>query len=112
MTNFMMMTRSYKRRDRSHKEIMENNCENTTSNNWKKMNKSLKDCKDKTYSWRKPIKVSSPKNGNRNSKENTQKILEMKNLGNQTGTTGTSITNEIQEMEKGISGIEDTIEKK
>jgi hypothetical protein len=32
-------------------------------------------------------------------------ILEMENLGKRTGTTDASITNRIQEMEEGISGI-------
>jgi uncharacterized coiled-coil protein SlyX len=35
----------------------------------------------------------------------------MENLGKRIGTTDTSITNRIQEMEERISGIEDTIEE-
>ena len=35
----------------------------------------------------------------------------MENLGKQTGTTKTSITNRIQEIEERISGTEDTIEE-
>jgi hypothetical protein len=35
----------------------------------------------------------------------------MKNLGKQTGTTDTSITNKIREMEERISGTEDIIEE-
>ena len=38
--------------------------------------------------------------------------MEMKNLGKWRGTTDTSIINRIQEMEKRISGLDDTIEKK
>ena len=37
--------------------------------------------------------------------------LEMENLGKRTGTTDTSITNKIQEIEEELSGIEDTIEE-
>ena len=36
----------------------------------------------------------------------------MENLGTQTGTTDTSITNRIQEMEERNWGVEDTIEEK
>ena len=39
-------------------------------------------------------------------------ILKIKKLGTQTGTTEASFTNRIQEMEKRISGAEDTIEEK
>ena len=35
----------------------------------------------------------------------TEGILEMENLGKRTGTTDTSITNRIQEMEERISGL-------
>ena len=38
-------------------------------------------------------------------------ILEMENLGKRTGTTDTSITGRIQEIEERISGVEDTIEE-
>jgi uncharacterized coiled-coil protein SlyX len=44
-------------------------------------------------------------------KTQTNEILEMKNLGNRTGTTDASITNRIQDMEERISGVEDTIEE-
>jgi hypothetical protein len=40
-----------------------------------------------------------------------QATLEMENLGKQTGITDVSITNRIQEIEEGISGVEDTIEE-
>lgn len=42
-------------------------------------------------------------------KTQTEGILEMENLGKRTGTTDTSITNRIQEMEDRPSGEEDTI---
>ena len=35
----------------------------------------------------------------------------MKNLGKGSGITDVSITNRIQEIEEGISGVEDTIEE-
>ena len=44
-------------------------------------------------------------------KTQTEGILEMENLGKRMGTTETSTTNRIQEMDKKISGVEDTIEK-
>ena len=44
-------------------------------------------------------------------KTQTKEILDMENLGKQTGTTETSITNRIQDIEERISGIEDTIEE-
>ena len=37
--------------------------------------------------------------------------MEMENLGKQTGTTDTSITNRLQEMEERISGVEDMVEE-
>ena len=37
--------------------------------------------------------------------------LEMENLGKQTGTTETSMTNRIQEIKERISGAEDSIEE-
>ena len=37
--------------------------------------------------------------------------LDMKNLGKQTGTTETSITNRIKEIKERISDTEDTIEE-
>ena len=39
-----------------------------------------------------------------------EETLEVGNSENRTGTTDTSITNRIQEMEERISGIEDTID--
>ena len=36
--------------------------------------------------------------------------LNMENLGKRTGTTETSITNRIQEIEERLSGAEDTLE--
>ena len=39
-------------------------------------------------------------------KTQTVGILEMENLGNQTRTTDTSITNKIREMEERISDVE------
>ena len=44
-------------------------------------------------------------------KTQTEGILEMENLGKWTGTTEASITNRVQEIEKRISGTEDTIEE-
>ena len=44
-------------------------------------------------------------------KTQTKGILDMENLGKRTGTTETSITNRIQEIEERISGDEDTIEE-
>ena len=38
-------------------------------------------------------------------------ILDVENLDKQTGTTKTSITNRIQDIEERISGAEDTIEE-
>ena len=40
-----------------------------------------------------------------------EETLEMENLENITGTTKASITNKIQEIEKLISGIVDSIEE-
>ena len=44
-------------------------------------------------------------------KTQTEDRLDMENLGKQTETSGTSITNRIQEIEERISDYEDTIEK-
>ena len=44
-------------------------------------------------------------------KTQTKGRLDMENLGKQTGTTKTSITNRIQEIEERISDAEDTIEE-
>ena len=44
-------------------------------------------------------------------KTQTEGRLDMENLGKQTETSGTSITNRIQEIEERISDYEDTIEK-
>ena len=44
-------------------------------------------------------------------KRQTEVILEMANLGKQTGTTGASSTIKIQEMEERISGVENTTEE-
>ena len=43
-------------------------------------------------------------------KTQTQAILEMENLGKRIGTTDTSITNRIRDMEERISSVEDIIE--
>ena len=43
-------------------------------------------------------------------KTQTEENLEIKNLDKQSGTTDPSINNRIQEIEKRLSGIEDTIE--
>jgi predicted lipase len=43
-------------------------------------------------------------------KAQTDEILKMENLEKTTGTTDASITNRIQEMEKRISCVEDTLE--
>ena len=45
-------------------------------------------------------------------KPKTEDRLDMENLGKQTETSGTSITNRIQEIEERISDYEDTIENK
>ena len=45
-------------------------------------------------------------------KTQTKDCLDMENLGKQTGTTETSITNRIQETEETISDAEDTIDIK
>ena len=37
--------------------------------------------------------------------------LEMENIGKRSGITDVSITNWIQEIEKGISGVQDTVEE-
>jgi hypothetical protein len=37
--------------------------------------------------------------------------IEMENLGNRSGITHISITNRIQDVEKGIAGVEDTVEE-
>ena len=39
-------------------------------------------------------------------KTQTERILEMENLGKRTETTDTSITNKIQEIEDGTLGVE------
>jgi hypothetical protein len=44
-------------------------------------------------------------------KTQMEATLEMENLGKRTGTTDTSITGRIQEIEERISGVEDTIEE-
>ena len=44
-------------------------------------------------------------------KTQTEKRLDMENLGKRTGTTKTSITNRIQEIEERISDTEDTTEE-
>ena len=44
-------------------------------------------------------------------KTKTEGRLDMENLGKQTETSGTSITNRMQEIEERISDYEDTIEK-
>jgi hypothetical protein len=52
-----------------------------------------------------------PKNGNRTNKENKiEENLQMENLGKRIGTTDTSITNRIRDMEERISSVEDIIE--
>ena len=45
-------------------------------------------------------------------KTQTEAILEMENLGKRIGTTGTNITNRIQEMDERISGVEESISQK
>ena len=42
-------------------------------------------------------------------KTQTEGILEVEELSKQSGSTDTSITNRIQEMEERISGVEDTL---
>ena len=44
-------------------------------------------------------------------KTQTEGRLDVESLGKQTGTTETSITNRIQEIEERISDTEDTIEE-
>lgn len=83
------------------------------------MNKSLKEIKVKTIKnleevskslgekkpnrWKKQ-NCSRPENENINNKENTKwGILEIKNLGKQTGATDTSTTSRIQKIDKRIS---------
>ena len=44
-------------------------------------------------------------------KTQTERILEMENLGKRTGTTDASINKIMLEMEERISGIEDTIKQ-
>lgn len=53
---------------------------------------------------------SRSENGNRSNKTQTEEILEIENLGEQTGITKLSI-NGVQEMEERISGIKDIIEE-
>ena len=45
-------------------------------------------------------------------KTQTEAILEMENLGKRIRTTGTNITNRIQEMDGRISGVEESISQK
>ena len=68
----------------------------------------------------KPRKNNQTGNGNSSRFENlnggneetqTENRLDMENLGKQTETTESSITNRIQEIEERISDSEDTIEK-
>jgi hypothetical protein len=62
----------------------------------KEINKTLQDLK---------VEIGAIK------KTQTGGILGMENLGKRTGTTDTSITNRIQEMEDRISGVEDRTEE-
>ena len=51
-------------------------------------------------------------NWNKINKENPKKVnLEILNLGTQAGMSETNLTKRIQDIEKGISGIEDMIEE-
>jgi hypothetical protein len=53
---------------------------------------------------------SGPKNGNRDSKENTKGGYPGDGKPRRPGTTDANITNRIQEIEERISGVKDTIE--
>ena len=85
--------------------------------------KSLKEMKVKKKSWKKLINPSRIPNKTKknnqtgkgtnvrlenrnggNGENTTERWRDMENLGKRTGTTETSITNRIQEIEEGISG--------
>ena len=78
------------------------------------MNKSLKECQEKTNKQLKEmnetvqdlkIEIKAIK------KTKIEEILEMKNFEIQTGTTGADFANGIQELEERILNIEDMIEE-
>ena len=81
------------------------------------MNKPLKDTQEKQEKQEKAIKqvretVQDLKNEMEVMKKTqTKGRVEMENLGKQTGTTETSITNRIQEIEERISDTGDSTEK-
>jgi hypothetical protein len=56
--------------------------------------------------------INESKNGNRNNKEIKKKetTLEIESLRKRSGVIDASITNKIQEIEEGMSGVEDIIE--
>ena len=86
----MMMEDFKKEINKPLKEIQEN-----TSNQVKELNKSIQDLK---------IEVETIKKSQR------ETTLEIENLGKKSGSIDASITNRIQEIEKRISGAEDTID--
>jgi chromosome segregation ATPase len=88
----MMMMEDYKEEiNNSLKEIQEN-----ASNQMKEMNKTMQDLK---------MEVETIKKSQR------EITLEIENLGKKSGAIEASITNRIQDIEKRISGEEDSIEK-
>ena len=85
-----------------------------TNKKIEEMNKSLKDAQENEEKAIKLIKetVQDLKNEMEVMKKTQIKgWLDMENLGKRTGTTETSITNRIQEIEERISDTEDTIEE-
>jgi hypothetical protein len=55
--------------------------------------------------------TQDPKNKKQKTKQKTEGILEVENLGKRTGTIDASFINRIQEMKERISGIEDKVEE-
>ena len=78
------------------------------------MNKSLKDNQENQEKAIRQVReiVQDLKNEMEVMKKTqTKGRLDMENLGNRSGTTETSITNRIQEIEERITNTEDTIEE-
>ena len=95
---------------------MKNCCKEVEKTNKKvdEMNKSLKDTQENQDKAIKQVMetVQDLKNEMEVMKKTqTKGRLDMENLGNRSGTTETSITNRLQEIEERFSDAEDTIEE-
>ena len=76
------------------------------------MNKSLKEIQGKTIKQEMHKTVQDLEMYIETIKETqTEGIWEMENIGKRSGAKDASITQRVQEMEEGISGIEDTIKE-